>query len=92
MSTSGATFKSVDRFGGGQVRGMQQVQALRWKSTSDMNKGTPDRAEGPSDEFLCQVNCFPAHVRIKIYMIDQFETREQRSGKRNRRKNNKNYF
>jgi len=63
---------------------MQQVQALRWKSTSDVNKETPGRAERPNDEFLCEVNCFLAHVRIKTYMIDQFETWAQRSRKRNR--------
>lgn len=56
---SGATFEPVDRLReGGQIRGVQQVQALRRESTVDVNKGTSSRrARGPNDEFLRGVNC-----------------------------------
>jgi len=60
LSMSGATFKSVDRFGEGQVRGVQQVQALRWKSTFDVNKGAT----------ACRVMNFFAKLIVSLLMCE----------------------
>lgn len=54
---SEATFEPVDRLGGGRIRGVQQVQALRWESTFDMNKETSGQTRGPNDEFPRGVHC-----------------------------------
>lgn len=45
LSTSEETFEPVDRLGGRQIYGVQQVQILHRKSAFDMNKGTLDRTK-----------------------------------------------